>query len=166
MNSVIIIFLWSIWSLSDAGLPAASSQQERSLVRGCLGEWSCSDRETVFLFLCFSCFSSFFKFFALYCLTKKIAWWSQITKRGSAYIVAKVLGTAKHKKMIFFFPLINIVRQFDYGWLIGVSGLSSVTNKNNYIIKIQERNNTLFFHFNPFWDNLSKNSYNQKWGTL
>lgn len=73
--------------------------------------WSCSDRETgtvfpfyVSLSFCFFFVCSFFCccFFALYFFGRTSAWWSQKTKRGSAYIVAEVLGTAKHKKMIFF----------------------------------------------------------------
>lgn len=60
------------------------------------------------------------------------AWWSQTKERGSAYIVAEVLGTAKNKKNDFFYPmfLINTVRQFDYGWLIEVSGLSSCKDQH------------------------------------
>lgn len=117
------------------------NSKDRRAWSGCVPGCETTERKT-------KTWSSSSFFFCCVFFGQTSAWRSQTKERGSAYIVAEVLGTAKNKNEIFFFSmfLINTVRQFDYGWLIAieVSGLSSV-KINRFTIKTQERNNTFFF---------------------
>lgn len=115
----LLFFPWSIWSLSDDQQkefsPDGGDQQWKHP-----GEWSC--------FSCFPGFSLPFLFVKSLLCVWNLARWSQRTKRGSAYIVAELLGTAKHKKTTFFPPSIKHCKAI-WLWLTDRSFQSVFSNK-------------------------------------